>query len=523
MRKITGVLALLICIAVMLGACVYTPVKLDGKADLSYAATSNGGTAVQLGKYVYFINGIKPIDDTEGANNVWGKVQKGGIYRIEMIDGVDKNVTDAYGTYKTFVNSEAAEGKFIDSEDYTGFKMITVKDYEDEDTAFVKSELVVPKLVTGGGYKDGGLFIIDGWMYYCSPNNQKDKKGEIQYNLTDFFRTRVDGSGTQRIYTTKTPSSTISYGYYYIDKTTYLCVFEDTTITSVEMTGGRVKNAKIIAEDVTGALFPKKDVSYSGMADGGNMDYIYYTRAATKDDKEQTGNVVVRMRPSGDTAKRVILFNGGSNISLHSMKDGILFYTETQVSATKLYACDLAGFLESFDDPAEAARESVFVEVISSTASLSEINVFVEWTGAHPSFYAIAVRGARTVRIDARDASEKILADTGARILAKDGNTVYYSSPGLETANLNKFDLSQPSHSVIEVIKEVIVTQAFFNLDICAGRLFYIRPTINVIGYEDQAASNYMHIIRTTANTGEKEFLVGQYDDADIPEEEDEE
>lgn len=523
MKKFTGVLALLICFAVILGACSYPPVKVVGKADLTYAATSNGGTAVQLGKYVYFINGIKQIDDTDGANNVWGKVQKGGIYRLEMIDGIDKNVTDAYGTYKTYVNNDVAEGKFIDNEDYTGFNMTTVKDHEDKDTAFVKAELIVPKLVTGGGYKDGGLFIIDGWMYYCSPNNQKNKTGEIQYNLTDFFRTRLDGSKTQRIYTTKTPLSTISYGYYYIGETTYLCVYEDSNITSVEMTARRVKSTKIIAENVTGALFPKKDVFYKDMAEGGNMDYVYYTRNATKEDSEQAGNVVIRVRPSGDTSKRVVLFNGGSNITLHSMKDGILFYTEAQVSATKLYACDLAGFLESFDDPAEGTAETVFVEVISSTASLSEINVFVEWTGAHPSFYAIAVRSSNTVRIDARDASEKILASTGAKILAKDGNIIYFCSPGLESSNLNRFDLSEAGGSFTEVVKDVIVTQTFFSLDLCAGRLFFIRPAINVIGYEDQTASNYMYILRAKANTAEKEFLVGQYDDSDIPDEEEEE
>lgn len=522
MKKLTGVFALLICVAVMLGACGYSPVKIEGKADLTYAVTSNGGTAVQLGNYVYFINGIKAVDDTEGTNNVWGKVQKGGIYRLELIDGESKVVKDIYGEYKTYVNKDETEAKFIENEDYTGLAMTTVKDHEEKDVAFVKSTLIVPKLVTGGGYEEGGLFIIDGWMYYCSPNNQRNKAGEIQYSLTDFFRTKVDGTGTQRIYTTKTPSSTISYGYYYIGGTTYLCVYEGSTITSVEMTAGRVKGAKIIAENVTGAIFPKKEVFHSNMPDGGNMDFVYYTRAATVDDKEQAGNVVIRIRPSGDTSKRVVLFNNGLNITLHSMKDGILFYTEAQISATKLYACDLAGFLESYDDSTDDRAETVFEEVISSTASLSQINVFVEWTGAHPSFYVIAVRGTNTVRIDSRDASEKVLVSTGARLLIKSGTTMYYCSPNLDTTELKKLDISQVNNPNVAMFEDAIVTQAFFNIDICAGRIFFILPTIEVIGYEEQTAANYMHIIRTNANTGEKRFLVGQYDDADIPEEEDE-
>ena len=55
-------------------------------------------------------------------------------------------------------------------------------------------QLIAPKRIGTSGYKDGGIFIYDDWVYFASPNNEKNKAGAVQYNKTDFFRPKPDGS-----------------------------------------------------------------------------------------------------------------------------------------------------------------------------------------------------------------------------------------------------------------------------------------------------------------------------------------
>lgn len=60
----------------MLGASTVTQVNIEGRQSLDCAVTGNGGSAVQYGKYLYFINGTRGYEDTDGTNNVAGQVIK---------------------------------------------------------------------------------------------------------------------------------------------------------------------------------------------------------------------------------------------------------------------------------------------------------------------------------------------------------------------------------------------------------------------------------------------------------------
>ena len=53
-------------------------------ADVTGTVYSNGGSIVQYGDHVYFINGIPDYTDESGTSNVEGRVVKGGIYRAKI-------------------------------------------------------------------------------------------------------------------------------------------------------------------------------------------------------------------------------------------------------------------------------------------------------------------------------------------------------------------------------------------------------------------------------------------------------
>ena len=82
-RKLTGILtALLLCGSAFAfsGCSGYKPTALEG--DISGAVSSNGGFVVEKGNFVYFING----QEESNADNTYGEVVKGGLYRIAKTD-----------------------------------------------------------------------------------------------------------------------------------------------------------------------------------------------------------------------------------------------------------------------------------------------------------------------------------------------------------------------------------------------------------------------------------------------------
>src|SRR5690606_21890248 len=119
-----------------------------------------------------------------------------------------------------------------------------------------------------GGYIYGGIYIIDDYIYYATPTTKKDKKGNIQYELVDFFRTRIDGKNTQYIYTSKSATQKPVYGYYKFNNNVFAVFYEasEQKIYSVEITTKKVKNPEVLAENVTGAVLPQKEVYYKGIS-----------------------------------------------------------------------------------------------------------------------------------------------------------------------------------------------------------------------------------------------------------------
>ena len=151
-KKLTVLLAMatLACSAATLASCAGSDFTPPAQADTtSDKVTSNGGFLVETGEYVYFINGAAEAS----ADNTYGKVQKGALYRIAK---------------------SALKAK-----------------------SYGAAECVVPSLFVAQNY-DGGVFIYDNYVYFASPTNEKEKDGTVSTSWLSFKKVKLDGTSSKK-------------------------------------------------------------------------------------------------------------------------------------------------------------------------------------------------------------------------------------------------------------------------------------------------------------------------------------
>lgn len=381
------ILAIIIAIMMVLPlvACgeSYKNPTVEGEQKDYYVVVSNGGSAVQYGNYIYFINGYRGYDD-DGSDNYWPNVVKGGLFRAEL-KGEDANFEymTAFGTY---LNSD---GKMVaDYSDIEESKMLkTFKsvfdidkkyEFDTEPTVFVTKEdeeptgyekgadgkivynedgdpveldpkkVAVPvtykiagKTIGTRDYDKGGIFIYDDCVYYATPSNEQNRDGEIETGKTTFYCTKLDGTKTIKLYTSANETSGSEYAFYKQNDKVYLVVHDGDKIISVTVgdknkkKDKKVESVNVIATDVESVLFPVKDVYFKNINTNQAEDFIYYTREINENDKQRVGNVAFAMRPDGSECIRFL--ETGYTVTFKNVNGGYLFYEEARNGGNVIY------------------------------------------------------------------------------------------------------------------------------------------------------------------------------------------
>lgn len=498
--------------------------------DKSYAVTSNGGMAVQWGNFVYFINGYKAIADLDGKNNKWSDVVKGGIYYAKLEGNQEeskKEVTDYFGDYKTFDNSD---NEFND--EFSGFvtekRIYEDKNEEEQEVNQIVVNPVVPKLITNGGYINGGLYIIDDYIYYTSPTTLKDKKGNIQYNLVDFYRTRVDGKNTEFLYRSKSTATKPVYGYYKIDNSIYVVVYEasEQKIYSVRVTSKKVYDEKVLADNITSAILPQKEVYYKGISQDMPEDYIYYTREIdSKSDIETEGNIVERVKADSSKRKKILT---SVQTTLDKVSQGHLFFFKQDSNYKDYYAQNLVGF----NDDKENNKETI--KVFSEAVAGAPVTVFGIVYGEN-DFVAIGVTSSSTVRYKYGVDNFTTVLNKKTKIFNVIGNEAFYvedtttqdantgETTALTAGILYRMDYFSGEYQAI-TSKDIKVD--FLNIDIAGGYVFYISSYNEIVesveNDDDELVpvlaktSEYLRVKSLISSTG-KEWDLGKLDKKDYP------
>lgn len=518
-KIIAVILGLILCLSMTAcGGDNYSAVQVNGKQDTSYAVLGNGGNAVQYGNYIYFINGYRGYTDSDATANVWGNVIKGGLYRAELkgdkVDGMPFNGFDAVGGNDAFTTRKVL-----------GLDQNAVDE--------IDVQAIAPKTVGTSGFAGGGIFIFDDYVYYASPNNQKDKSGTVQTGKTDFFRTALDGSKTQKLFTTDADTSSSPYGFYKYGGNMYVVVLDGTSLKSIKV-GPRKCEITEIASGVESAVFPVKDKYYQGMPENGVEDFVYVSRTAGAGDNQRAGSVLEAIRPDG--SERGIFWEDGTTASIDGVRDGLVYFrsvvngTDTAIRYSNLHnffmgvyeAKDKNGnvtgdeylfpsYANAEDTKGRENVEGIALQQTTSTVTgytyvyamrpdarnVNDVRV-VTATSAGIFLYTQSA----SIQVYAGEADVKAVKDNYVYFADKDGAILYRTN--VYTAAADKDEEAKK-----ETLTEDTVAGTY-GMDICAGYLVYFA---NV----DENYTAYTHFYELDGLAGREATFVGKLAASDAP------
>ena len=297
------ILALILVLALGFTGCSefnYGPIATDAD-NLAAPVESNGGLVAKQGNYVYFVNGI----GTAAMDNKFGEVIRGAIMRYTL----DNN------------------GDIVDD------SLVTV----------------VPKVVFSN-YADCGFAIFGEWIYYVSPSVKIDKQGNRLTNVVDFYRAKLDGTGTQKI--TEVENASVEYVF----TKDALLYQSGSEIYSVDLTGDTF-TVNTLAEEITGYMFPKLQDYDADDTTVSIDEYVFYTKA--DEDDYESANHLYAVKPDGTGLVEIMgpnTYTDNANdyrnrISVTPIKieNGVLYYNKAYAENGALVAEGLYAGLYCYD------------------------------------------------------------------------------------------------------------------------------------------------------------------------------
>lgn len=480
--------------------------------DTSYAVTSQGGSAVAYGNNIYFINGYRGYSDSNGTSNLWGDVVKGALYRAELNGARD---ADNSLLFKPQSDSEAIE-----------FKYTKGTDYFDNDINIVTTTKIAPKTIGTEGYENGGLFIYDNYAYFASPNNQKNKAGTVQTISTDFFMMPLSGGKPTKIYTTteKVTTSSSAYAFYKYNGSVYLVVNEDTDIVSVKINPSKAKadDPVFFKVKATSVYFPVKDTYYKGIDTNTPEDFIYFVRAVTDDDKQNSGTVIEAMRPDGSENFKVRQLN--QSLTIEAVRDGLLFYRfMTGDGKPKISYTNMHNMLMEYSKGYKKAQDAI-TDADAKNRNISgdfETEISSDFTATYAFrsdlnsnevfFVGVTSNGMTLYRSGEDFIMYKLCSSTGTPKFIRN-NYLYFAGSSSDYYRVPLFS-HMDGFGEAQLLAEN-TSSATFGCDYAAGYFTYY-------GEVDQWASGYAYFVKVDGMEGAEPLFVGQRASADIPSDDD--
>lgn len=486
----------------------YSEIKFPAQ-DTSYAVTSQGGSAVAYGNNIYFINGYRGYSDTNGKSNVWGDVVKGALYRTELNGARD---ADDKLLFRPQSDSEAIE-----------FKYTKGTDYFDNEINVVNTTKIAPKTIGTEGYEDGGLFIYDNYVYFASPNNEKNKTGTVQTITTDFFMMPLSGGKPTKVYSTteKVTTSSSPYAFYKYGGSVYLVVLENTNIVSVKINPGKAKADDPVTFKVnaTSVYFPVRETYYKGISTNTPEDFIYFVRAVKDSDTQKAGTVIEAMRPNGKENFKVS--ESGKTETIEAVRDGMLFFrstnssNETVIKYTNLHD-NLMEYSNSYKKEQEALTAAEQNKNIAGefatpiTSSITSTYAFrADKTSNDVYFVGVTGTGMTLYQNDVNNPvrTQTLCSTTGTPKFIKN-NYLYFAGSNSDYYRVPLFDNMDNFGEAQQLASNT--STATFGCDYVDGYFTYFAEV-------DQWATGYAYFYKVDGMEGADPIFVGQRASSDIP------
>ena len=283
MKKFFTYLAcLLLCVSFLLTGC---GTKLNVPSG---EVLSNGGSVVGIGDYVYFANTYVDYSTLSGNDNTEKTTKHNAIFRLQT--------------------------------DENGF---TTKD---EDNQIENVDEVYGKIA---GFDNENMYILGEYLYFTSPNTQKQGNGEDRFDLTTLYRVRLDGTSLQEIFTTTQSRGKFFFSSGENAEDNFVLIFDDSKVTKIGI-GKRVSGKEVLLSDVSDVVFPSTQ---------GSIDCFYYTTDLSQEDQDagEEGNNIGRYDMA--TKQGTILSQEKYPITLICYKNNMLYFKQDDgTSISKYYS-----------------------------------------------------------------------------------------------------------------------------------------------------------------------------------------
>lgn len=354
---------------------------MNGQTGSFYAETKN---------YIYYINGVGTLTD----DNEFGVPVKGALMCVE----------------KSSIGNASA-----------------------------KTEIVVPKIFVGND-TDAGIYLFgsdkETYVYYATPNVNKDSSGKIANKEVTFMRTRLDSNESEELFSVGSldtqyrmaEKNGVVYIVYFDDANSQLKVFDTKSKSSsvIISIDEKINNETVIDERT---LYLSLDV-YKMMPSSCDYQVVYSVKAYTEKYYEEKASKEGYARETAKynfvyaysvkDGKKVLL--NGTNDSLtytfDDVKDGYLFYTATDIySKAKNYAVSVEG--DVVDNTKTKLNGIAVTDKVYFVSSLDKVYVF---DSDKQNVYTLSL-----TTDDLFNNKEIVLsADNVSSILKIENNTVYY-------------------------------------------------------------------------------------------------
>jgi len=262
-----------------------TSIRLSAVSNTS-SVSGNGGNAVSVGGYLYFIgNHQSRYDLTRRRQNMYGRVDYGAIWRIRLDnDGNPQYDNTWIEGWTPYLTNQDIQDLGIE---------------EKINSRFVEGtkHLVVPKVA---GHELSSLFIFGNHLIYTSPHNRYHRRGHLLNTYTDFFRVDLTGANNRRLFTSRSEQLTRDdFTVVWVGGQAHLLVNErlsagqGATVNRLVNVNVNSGTARTISEDASSFAFPTVTSYFAPGPSvehlkgfGGVMDFVYFTEERPSEEAE---------------------------------------------------------------------------------------------------------------------------------------------------------------------------------------------------------------------------------------------
>ena len=377
---------------------------------------SNGGFVAETDNYIYFINGVATSTD----DNDFGAPVKGSLVVADKND-------------------------------------------------LSKTQIVVPKLFASTDYNQG-VFIDNGFVYYGTPNTEKNSSGEVANTELTFMRTGLDGNGSESFFTVSSLATEYRFVksgndvhiIYYNTEDTALIDYNTTDKTETVIVKTDVKaeklslqNYKFVHTDYTSSAVVLYTVTvYNEEYDSDKAEIEGYERSVENYNRAFSYKVGDQSSEDSSEAKGTEFDLGLNEVTyeIKLVKDNYAYVSATQNTRSKTYAV-------SVDDLSDVTL--IYNESYAASANvihaLDSVYILENGTLYHTTMTEsdvaikkkVAINSAMTTLISVEDADGDQVCDT-----------VYYFTSENKIAKMELRNVkADGSDTDNEGVNEIIITE----------------------------------------------------------------